>query len=62
MIEEEEMKAKSSKRMAGMIIRSRKSIAKDGVVTVRIIAYELPNFYIFKVCNYLMNFRMKRDS
>ena len=38
MTEEEEMKAKSSKRMAGIIMMSRKSIAKDGVVTVRIIA------------------------
>lgn len=28
------MKAKSTKRMVGMIIRSRKSIAKDAVVTV----------------------------
>jgi hypothetical protein len=31
------MKAKSSKRMAGIIMMSRKSIAKDGVVTVCII-------------------------
>lgn len=30
------MKAKRSKRMVGMIIRSRKTIAKDGVVTVSI--------------------------
>lgn len=28
------MKAKPSKKVAGIIIRSRKSIAKDGVVTV----------------------------
>lgn len=28
------MKAKPSKRVVGMIIRSRKSIAKDAVVTV----------------------------
>lgn len=28
------MKAKPSKKVAGLIIRSRKSIAKDGVVTV----------------------------
>lgn len=31
------MKAKPSKRVAGIIIRSRKSIAKDGVVTVSVI-------------------------
>lgn len=43
----ENMKAKPSKRMVGMIIRSRKSIAKDAVVTVSdILIIYLHNDYL----------------
>lgn len=41
------MKAKPSKRVAGIIIRSRKSIAKDGVVTVSVINIVLCYWYFY---------------
>lgn len=41
------MKAKPSKKVAGIIIRSRKSIVKDGVVTVSRLFFALVSFSNF---------------
>ncbi|KAH1011128.1 hypothetical protein HUJ04_000560 [Dendroctonus ponderosae] len=60
------MKAKHSKRVAGMIIRSRKTIAKDGVVTYYLV-FNFPSerydhtmcLLVFYYCikRYVLNFR-----
>lgn len=41
------MKPKGSKRVAGIVIRSRKSIVKDGVVTVSSRRFVFPSFDLF---------------